>query len=1329
MTRLPQWFLQFSLALMCLGVSSRKTCASPLFENLKVLSGVRYSVGDPSVVVTNRFGNRVRGPKEIAVADLDDDGKADLVVSDKDGSVTLRYGLGDGNFGEPKVLWTFVSAPLDFGQREISWKYTNIFCTSWTNSATNITEFTNALGTPFTVTNYVTGCAQSVEQIFTNITMLEGPEGLRGVALAKFTGSGRRDIAVAAPGEGVIHLFLNQGNRTFTSATSLPAWLGVRDLAAGDFDGDGLIDLAAGGTTNGIAQYHSLGNGTFERVANLPDAGEEFIWADFPQPAFYLKTLRQPGDSRDELLVARAQSHKLRILRAGADGKLQIQGVVTNLDITALDAAPLFTPNSTGKPDLALAFSRSGKVQLYPGLEGPNRFATTPQVEFNVPGAARNVRIADLDGDGWNDLIVVGQTYGKVFTYKNQAGKFTLQSEIVVGNFPREMDLGDFNEDGLPDLAVLNRRSEDVSILLTTTNLPSRIGFLGLDNVYPVDGEISGLALLDQNRDKRPDVMLLHRLSGEFSLRLTAPDGRLGEPKYFPIGDRPSANELVDINRDDLPDMVTADLRGFVSVRLGKVGGDFQPEQVFSLPADASSALFALVAADFNGDGHIDLAAGYLDCRVAFFEGNGSGVFKHTRTQNFIYEPRSLVVADFDQDGDIDLAGSSFGAFGVIVNPGDLLHSEIIPVVNYPLSQGGGGTQLAVVDMDQNGDPDLLVGSDLRSMIYLGGAEATFIPVPSILGNFNVGSSAMAHGDFDGNGAIDIAMVCPEGNCLNILVMTNGQYATALTVQVPVTRHIGSADLDGDGFADLIGAGDVLWVALSGRTAAKDAPAELLRPRSRDGLVINELLAVNTQWPIPQDGDRTSDWLELYNGTSNEITLQGWSVMLIRTNELPNGQLALDTNQFVLKSTAKIPSKSHQLLVCADKKRTDYHTGFNLPAEGGTLCLIRPDGTEVDRIVYPPQEPDLAYARYKDGMHSFGLNPLPTPGGPNLDNGILSPDLRFDGVTIESLGIPGRTLRFTATASDDLGIVNVSVMWRRLDVPDTTTHRLILFDDGAHEDGAMNDGKFAGDFPTILPLGAELQFYLECTDLSGAIETRPGTIQFVSPGQAPTMNTIAIGQSSMPLELSEIMPYNAGAVRDDSGGTPGWVEIRNTGSTAVSLAGVELTERGVASGTRYRFPETDTLAPGNSVLVYLDEQTDQGPYHAPFRLSRESGQLILAARTSKGGLAWVDALKYGTVPINTTLARLGVGGLWRQTVPTPRGANVVGGAIEAMRNPYDGSLHLGFTTEAGKTYHVESAPSVTSGAWTVKKTVVGTGHDASYTDQSTATRFYRVRRE
>src|SRR5437870_13865398 len=94
------------------GLLSGVPLQAQLFENLRALGGSRYSVGDPALVSTNLEGSPVDGPKDVAVADLDNDGHLDLIASDKEVTVTVRYGDGAGAFGDPTYLRTWVTTPL-----------------------------------------------------------------------------------------------------------------------------------------------------------------------------------------------------------------------------------------------------------------------------------------------------------------------------------------------------------------------------------------------------------------------------------------------------------------------------------------------------------------------------------------------------------------------------------------------------------------------------------------------------------------------------------------------------------------------------------------------------------------------------------------------------------------------------------------------------------------------------------------------------------------------------------------------------------------------------------------------------------------------------------------------------------------------------------------------------------------------------------------------------------------------------------------------------------------------------------------------------------------
>jgi hypothetical protein len=1227
-----------------------------LFANLEAFAQ-RLPSGDPAVRATNSLD----GPKGIATADFNSDGRPDLALANTDGSVTIYFGQAGGKFSPPTHLHT-------------------------------------------------------------------DAQELRGIIAADLDADGRPDLAVAAPYGGQVFLFLNQGG-TFGAPIALPAWEGARNLASGDFDGDGMRDLVIGGTTNGLRQLRGTGGGAFETVTNI--ASLSATNNEFPKPVFVLGVFRPPGASRDEVVATHADSDLLWVLAAQAGGALSVTAVLTNQNVHAVAVGPVTRNIADGTPDLVRASRDFGTIDIHRGTNGPGRFQQNVTQRINVPGGPRAVGIADLDGDGWNDLIVALRNFDRVLTYHNSNGVLIAATEQPVGKSPRELVVADFNGDGRPDVAVMNRDSMDVSVLFTH---PGQTGFSGLDQVYPVDGEVAALSVKDVNNDGRDDVIQLHRASGEVSVRLAGPNGVLGPPEFVGIGVVPSDQSIVDVNGDGIKDVVVVSLgragtdAGSISVRMGLGDGTFSPATNIYLPPGVHDPRFyAVVAADFDNDGYADLAVGFYDCRIVFFKGHGDGTFSMTADHEhlFIYEARAMVAGDFDQDGDIDLAGISFyGGLVVVENEGNILTASELKKKNYPIRCCGGDSgaiAASAIDYNGDGDLDILVGSQKGTTLYLGGPGMEFILQPDPVGGIEFPTSAMVTADLDGDGDEDVAIACRVLSCVSILTRNgDGDYVPSLSVDVPSGSFLATGDLDGDGKPDLVGSGSVLWTALSSRRAQIAPPAMTDMPRlTVPKLVINEILAINSSLPVDADGGRNSDWVEIYNASSNAVPLNGWKLRLEGATN----------NDFAFPPTAFFGPGTHLLLICSETKRTLYHTGFRLPGEGGALALISPTGVEVDRLVYPAQLENVSYGRFRDGAAALVSNPYPSPGRPNTDNGPVEP--------VASIGDfsplpaqPGQPIRFNVTAEDDVGIIGVSVVWQQIGLPDAPTQRVPLYDDGMHDDAGMRDGVFAGLLEPGLPAGSEIQFYVETTDLSGQTVVLPSEPVFAGPGQPVTMYSLTVGQpTSAPLiEISEIVASNTNGLRDEFGLTPDWVEIRNSSMQPVSLHGVTLARQFFGNGSRYAFGENDALNAGEHRVIYCDGTPTNGPLHAPFSLSRDGDFLLLTGLAPNGARTLLDSVAFGPQQTDVALARLGFGGPWRSTTPTPRAGNIAASWL-GLPSADGSTFTLAFPTTTNGSYVVQYADSLSAPSWQSLPAIPGNGLEKTVTQQSVSHRFYRVRRD
>ena len=596
--------------------------------------------------------------------------------------------------------------------------------------------------------------------------------------------------------------------------------------------------------------------------------------------------------------------------------------------------------------------------------------------------------------------------------FRNADGRLESSGELPTGRSPREAVMADFTGDGHPDAAVINRYSADVSILPSS----AAHGLVSLDQIYPVGGDVAGIMLRDVNGDGRDDVLQLHRASNEISIRTAGPDGTLGPPEFVPVGGQaPSGLATADVNNDGRPDVLSANLgwdsaNGSISVLLAKPDGTFEPPRLFS----SGGSLFAIAVADFDGDGHQDVAAGLFDCRVAFFRGDGTGRFTPAYTVTFVYESRVMITGDFDQDGDIDLAGAgNAGDVAVLENRGAATAGGWTRSLYAPPSGRSYGTYRITLDqLNSDADPDLIVGTGQGTTVYLGGAGMSFEFDPDLSRSVHFSVSDVVLNDLDGDGTLEMIAACREASCINILSqMPSGEFTLRMQADVPSGKMLASGDLDGDGKPDLVGTGDVLWTVLSSRPPQSAAAGATQPPSDRAaGVVINEILPQNTGIALTSAKGRKLDYLEIYNGTNAMVDLTGWKVRLQATAD---GQ-TIDREWTVPGGGA--PSRGHSVILCSDVPLPN-HTGFTLPAEGGTVTLLRPDLSEADRVVYPASRADVAWSRYRDGHSAFHADPIPSPGMSNLDNGTAPPEVKLIPPPPAALQA-GQPLTFTARGRD-----------------------------------------------------------------------------------------------------------------------------------------------------------------------------------------------------------------------------------------------------------------------------------------------------------------------
>ena len=227
--------------------------------------------------------------------------------------------------------------------------------------------------------------------------------------------------------------------------------------------------------------------------------------------------------------------------------------------------------------------------------------------------------------------------------------------------------------------------------------------------------------------------------------------------------------------------------------------------------AAAGASSIALVSGDFNGDGKLDLATASLSANtVSVLLGNGDGSFGAASTIKVGSKPNSLITADFDGDGKLDLATANAdagaGNLSLLLGKGDGTFS------NRTLSDRSQGKEpfaVATGDFDGDGKLDLATVEGRSSTLTLlfGDSKGNFGDAKTFDLN-GVLPVALAIGDFDDDGKLDIATVNQANTTDNVLVLLgNGsggfKKTTALTTNL-VGSAIAAKDLNGDGKLDIV---------------------------------------------------------------------------------------------------------------------------------------------------------------------------------------------------------------------------------------------------------------------------------------------------------------------------------------------------------------------------------------------------------------------------------------------------------------------------------------------------------------------------------------------
>jgi hypothetical protein len=320
------------------------------------------------------------------------------------------------------------------------------------------------------------------------------------------------------------------------------------------------------------------------------------------------------GDGSPDIAAVIPSDGDVGILLNNGDGTFTKQKLIHDGNPRAVAAGDF---DHNGTVDLAVMGGETsgtgGTVEIFSG-NGNGTFSKVI-ARYHLAGAGPVISAVDLNNDGFLDLVFA--TEQRVAVLMNN-GDGTFAPAVYYasgGDHPTGMVVGDFNGDGLPDVAVSRGREHDVSVLL---NNPSAPGTFGLPNFFPTAGNVSSITMGDFNHDGIIDFA---------------------------------------VTNSDFEQVA-------VGVMIGNGNGTFRPIALYG----GSNFSDAVIAGDFSGTGNDDLVVGSFSGELKLYPGNGDGTFGTPETITGGLYTQYLKAADFNADGKLDLMTTPYTGLRVLMN-------------------------------------------------------------------------------------------------------------------------------------------------------------------------------------------------------------------------------------------------------------------------------------------------------------------------------------------------------------------------------------------------------------------------------------------------------------------------------------------------------------------------------------------------------------------------------------------------------------------------------------------------------------------------------------
>ena len=523
---------------------------------------------------------------------------------------------------------------------------------------------------------------------------------------------------------------------------------------------------------------------------------------------------------------------------------------------------------------------------------------------------------------------------------------------------------------------------------------------------YGAGGSIAqGVVIADVSGDGKPDIVVSSwdqsnsEAPGVVGVLLGNGDGTFKSVVTYETGGAPNyAVTVADVNGDGEPDIIasscaptggdcgTAD--GVASVLINNGDGTFQKAVAYDTGAPEGSAVSV---ADMNGDGILDLIVTNFhgeangDGTVAVLLGNGDGTFQKA----VIYDSGGLdangqIVADVNGDGIPDVVAVNYssctscsgGSIGVLLGKGN---GTFQPVVSY-LTEGNTSSGIAVGDINNDGHPDIIVGSlDGTVSVLLNKGNGEFSP--AVTYNAGGGVNVLTVGDMNGDRNLDIVVPTNSSECGVLVGTGDGTFQAVKLFDAGGSdcNTVAVGDVNGDGKQDIvatIGFSNLVSVLLNGTLEDTTTTLSSTPNPSNYGQSVTFTATVSSTSGTP------TGTVIFYDGSTaiGTVTLASGSASL-STSSLPAGSQSITAAYQGSSTFAPSTSAALNQVVNGTTTATSLTSSLNPSVFGQsvtfTAAVSSKSGTPSGTVIFYDGSTAIGSATLSSGSASLATSSLP----------------------------------------------------------------------------------------------------------------------------------------------------------------------------------------------------------------------------------------------------------------------------------------------------------------------------------------------------------------